>query len=166
MDSLVSTRLALIKNKDSIVLYFNLLKILLDELDLHAENPKLALTVPKGRNDFVANLNARWVLNLFRDGSIAFMIGKNDFKQLQKIVKARKFLRYSMCTKPDDYFATYSYDQLTDEKSLESIMACWLESCCAYELLMRRSPYRKFHNQEFYEIASGVRSLRDCMRAP
>ena len=47
MDSLIKSRLAAISNKDSIRLYFNLLKILIDDLDLHPENAKLALTVPK-----------------------------------------------------------------------------------------------------------------------
>ena len=155
MDDLISSRLAAIHNKDSIRLYFNLLKILLDDLDLHPENHKLALTIPKGRKDFVVNLNSRWVLNLNRDGSIAFMIGKGDFKALQKIVKAVKYFRYSRCTKPDDYFATYAYDQLTNDDSLQVIVAYWLKSCRAFEPVMRRSPYRKFHNLEFYKLAVG-----------
>jgi hypothetical protein len=159
MDSLITSRLAAIENKEAIQLYFKLLKLLLDDLNLHPQNPKLALTVPKSRNDFVVNLNSRWVLNLHRDGSIAFMIGKRDFRQLQRIVKAARHLRYSSCLKPDDYFATYSYDQLTSEQSLQAIVECWMEACRAFEPVMRRSPYRKFHNEEFYEMASGRMGL-------
>jgi hypothetical protein len=151
----IQSRLDAIRNKDAIRLYFSLLKILIEELDLHPENAKLSLTVPKSRKDFVVNLNSRWVLNLYRDGSIAFMIGKGDFRGLQKIVKAVKYFRYSSCTKPDDYFATYSYDQLKNEGSLQAVVACWLQSCRAFEPVMRRSPYRKFHNEEFYDLAAG-----------
>ena len=83
------------------------------------------------------------------------MIRKENFKGLQKIVKAEKYFRYSSCTKPDDYFATYTYDQLTNEGSLQAIVAYWLQACRAFEPVMRRSPYRKFHNEEFYEMAVG-----------
>jgi hypothetical protein len=154
MDELVKERIQKVKAPEAVRLFFRLLKILIDELQYTDDNPKLALTVPKDTPRIVANLNSRYVLVLNGDGALRFMIDKQDYKQLQKIIRSDSREEFTSKGVVDAYLVEYSLADLGNEEVLGSIVNFWLQSCKRYEPLMTQSNFRKFHNTEVFNIAS------------
>lgn len=149
---LIFTRLRAVREPAAVELFFQLLKILIEDLNLGPENPKLALTVPRSQNRFVVNLNSRYAMTLEHNGSIGLLIETVDFRAAQKILRTTHLFRFSKARKEDDYFLKYPARQLT-VSALESLLPLWLRACRHLEPRMSRSPYRKFHSREFYELA-------------
>jgi len=163
MYNLIYTRLQSIQDARAVELFFQLLKILIDELNLGPENPKLSLTVPKSQKRFVVNLNARYAITLEHNGSIGLLIEASDFKRAQKILRASRLFRFSKARRPDDYFLKYPAGSLTPRR-LNSLLPMWLKACRNLEPSMSRSPYRKFHSREFYELVLDDAVRRDWAR--
>ena len=159
MDNNIKKRIAKIDNPDGVRLFFRLIKILTEELSLTPENPKLALTAPKGQRHFVVNLNTRYVLRLDPGGAIGFMVRQRDFQALQRKVKGSDYGRFSKDGIDDDYFVTYKALALKDENSLNAIVNAWLRSCKEFEPKASRSPYRDKHNTTLYKLASDEGAL-------
>jgi len=148
---LIFGRLRSIHDPKAVDLFFQLLKILIEDLNLGPENPKLSLTVPRSQNRFVVNLNARYAITLEQNGSLGFLIEMEDFHRVQKIVRATSLFRFSKAKKADDYFLKYPTHQLT-VPVLNSMVPMWLKACRNLEPKMSRSPYRKFHSNELYKL--------------
>ncbi len=159
MDESIKHRIEKIKNPDAVRLYFRLIKILIDELNLTPDNPKLSLTAPKGERHMVANLNSRYVLKLNPHGAIGFMVRMSDFQSLQRNVKCSEYGRFSKDGVDDDYFATFEPEILQDDESLDAVVKAWLTSCKEFEPKASRSPYREKHNATLYELASDEGAL-------
>lgn len=148
---LIYARIRSIQDPPAIDLFFQLLKILIEDLNLGPENPKMSLTVPRSQNRFVVNLNARYAITLEHSGSIGLLIETSDFQRAQKVLRATSLFRFSKAKKPDDYFLKYPAHQLTIPV-LNAIVPMWLKACRNLEPKMSRSPYRKFHSHELYEL--------------
>ncbi len=151
MEDLIYKRLQSVRDPMAVELFFQLLKILIEDLRIGPENPKLSLTVPKSQNRFVVNLNSRYAMTLEHNGSIGLLIETADFRKAQRLVRSTSLFRFSKAKEEDDYFLKYPARLLTD-KVLDALLPLWLKACRNLEPRMSRSPYRKFHSRELYEL--------------
>jgi 5-methylcytosine-specific restriction protein B len=159
MDETVKHRIEKIDNPDAVRLFFRLIKILIDELNLTPESAKLALTVAKGERHITVNLNTRYALRLNPGSSIGFMVRQEDFQSLQRKVKGSDLSRFSKNGVDDDYFVTYRADTLRNQDSQDAIVNAWLAACRDFEPKASRSPYRDKHNTTLFELASDEGAL-------
>jgi|SRR6185436_16813667 len=149
--SLIKRRIAANKKPEAVTLFFKLLRIFVEDLGLSAENQKLSLTVPASQKRFVVNLNSRYAITLEHNGSIGLLFEMEDYRAVQKICKTSVMFRFRKARRDDDYFLKYPVEKLT-VKVLDRLLPYWIKACKNLEHRMSRSPYRKFHSREFYNL--------------
>src|SRR5262245_58037460 len=124
----IKSRITSIKDPDSIRLFFHLLKLLIDHLDLGPENPRLALTMQKHIKRIVVNVNKRYAL-VVEERGLGFLFDVKDTRLMMKLKGARKTWDFTTAKKVDAHFVWFGMKVLQNERMLQRIVNGWLKAC-------------------------------------
>ena len=148
------------KDKDSLRLFFEWTNHFITELDLDADNKKMALTFREDSQNIHLNLNGRLVFRINKDSEFAFMINTVDFDNLfgnTEYLKSEGFAK-----KPTEtIWVDTSKKQFTE--NVELIKPLWIKSCKEYAPFQEKSQYRVHHLPELYELASNSEKLNEVL---
>ena len=162
MNKQIIERIKEIKNKEALVLFFEELNLLINELGLTNENEKLSLTVRNdNRKRFSVNINSRLVLsitNVNKTIEFYYMIYEDSLSKIKNY----------LVLNADDYFSVLTnnkkcilvridYENLTSQIKL--VNKLWLQCCADYLPQNEKSKYRRHHISELYELATNKELL-------
>ncbi|MEI6899325.1 MAG: AAA family ATPase [Bacteroidota bacterium] len=151
MNQDIKNRIITINKPDSVRLFFNLTRQLINRLKLDENNEKLAITIQNDNRDrFTVNLNGRIVLNIKNGEDFGFMVNDVD---LVKVEGALTLKRKGKFAEQWNQSSWITVDYAVLHTGLDLLTPLWLKSCADYEPAMQKSPYRRHHIGELYRMA-------------
>lgn len=153
-------RVRMAGSRSSLEAYLDLVKLLLDDLELDGTDQRLSMSIPKsghGWGFLPVSLNNRYVVAL-HGGSGEELIGVifgPDFERRQDLTAKVAFGRFKALPGEDPKDVPFIVEARSAADVLrdEEFRVGWLHAA-RHELERgRSSPYRRFHVPEFYQLA-------------
>lgn len=137
--------------------YFELARVLLDELGLDSEDPRLNMSIPKNATRWVlpVTINNRYVLAVRREGSACSVgaIWASDFDRRAHLRPLTVGVGRYDALRGEDIFSVPFFLSITRPDPLavtDELRGGWL-SAAKYELeRASASPFRRFHSEHAY----------------
>lgn len=148
----VSYALSKFDDKKALVKFFQLLRELLDQLNLFTDDKRLSITYREGGRQRVSvNLNSRLVLSLHRQSSrnyISFMVSDEVADSNVKHWERDKYLFNG-----SDNLVSVDVPVSKVQSLSDVFIKDWKKQCFAYLSAQEVSQYRKHHNELLYRLA-------------
>ncbi len=148
----ISSALSKFVSSDDVARFFELLNLLLTELNLFTDDERLAITSRDTHEQQVSvNINSRLVLSLQRlsgENSLSFMVPNGIADKYSKLRIGNKFV-----FKGGDDMESVNIPTSKVKDIPTDFIDEWLAACKNYLPSQQKSQYRKFHNQGLYRLA-------------
>jgi hypothetical protein len=143
-------RIQKIGNKDAVRFFFDLLKELIETLNLSETDERLSLNVRNdSRKRFSVNINGRLVLGLRESSEVGLMLSNDAIKKLEGQVTYDESEDFASGS--DAKLVWLTYEEAV--QSMDVLQPLWLNTCQDYLPTQERSQYRKYHMEELYLLA-------------
>lgn len=149
MNAEISTIISKINDSETVNLFLDSLKSIILNLNLNSSDERLSLNIRSDiKKRFSVCINSRLVFGLTNKSQFYLMIADQDFEKINPI----KFEKIEDFDKknPPSKLILISKDDFYSNKDL--FLPLLNKVCEEYLLTQKKSPYRKYHNAEFYEI--------------
>lgn len=149
MNSEISTIISKINDSDTVNLFLDSLKSIILNLNLNSNDERLSLNIRSdAKKRFSVCINSRLVFGLTNKSQFYLMIADEDFEKINpiKLEKIEDFDKKN----PPSKLILISKDDFFTKKDL--LLPLIIKVCSDYLPTQKKSPYRKYHSAELYEI--------------
>ncbi len=166
MNEEILKRFKVYNDDEAIRKFFELLRKIIVELNLSADNKRLAIDLVDEHKRIAVNINGRLVLALQKEKGntiFSFMVHRADEIEIEKTFNILRKGTFKEVITPADLIKISKEEVL--QKDIYTVLDCCLKACREYLPLQEMSQYRRHHVTELYEIAKDENILNEYLKA-
>lgn len=164
MNEEILKRFKVYNDDEAIRKFFELLRKIIVELNLSADNKRLAIDLVDEHKRIAVNINGRLVLALQKEKGktiFSFMVHRADEIEIEKTFNILHKGTFKEVITPADLIKISKEEVL--QKDITIVLDCCLKACREYLPLQEISQYRRHHVEELYEIAKDKSLLMEYL---
>lgn len=143
-----------INQKEAIILFFDWLQKLVQELDIKSDMDSFGFTPRVDKKKFSVNLNQRLVFSIYRESdlpSFKMLINETDLEMVETKIKCYSKEEFKV-GQPKAFLVFVAFSELLDMEKQEFLLDKWIAACKSYFSPNKSCTYRNSHSNDLYDV--------------
>lgn len=143
-----------INQKEAIILFFDWLQKLVQELDIKSDMDSFGFTPRVDKNKFSVNLNQRLVFGIYRESdlpSFKILVNETDLEAVESKIKCH-FKEEFKVGQPKAFLVYVTFSELLDIEKQLFLFDKWIAACNSYFSPNKSCTYRNSHSNDLYDV--------------